>query len=175
MLSFFAILVAYAYCVSIYINWVKIPKKSYVILAVSLAVAVLPSIVRTGYSAVREEGIVISKLTMEKEMSWSEVNSVYLNGYKATGRGYSRFEWRFYFFLENGEEIEFGPFQYGTSALETSHNIKNTMIDGNIPITRQPLTEEELEYIERDLENKEGNPDDFYSLFRYDPEIKGHY
>lgn len=49
------------------------------------------------------------------------------------------------------------------------------MIDENIPITRQPLTEEELEYIKRDLENKEGNPDDFYSLFPYDPETKEHY
>lgn len=175
MFSFIAIVVAYVFSVRIYVNWFKTPSKFYVILAVSLAIAVLPSLINTGYSAIREEGIVISKLTKENEIAWSEVDSVYLSGYKATGRGNSGFKWTFYFILENGDGIDFGPFGYGNYGLETSHDIKNKMIAENIPITRQPLTEEELEYIERDLENKEGNPDDFYSLFRYDPEIKGHY
>lgn len=169
-ISIITMLIAYFYFMKIYLSWFTVSKKAYVFFAVFLVVGIsTPFLTSNEYRVIREEGIFVITGEEQKEIEWSEVDTVYLNGYLAnvnSSRRSTTFAWEFIFMLKNGEKIVFGEFGYSELELENSHNIKNKLIDEKIAIHTDTLTEKEWGFLEIDMKDQEeANPDDFYSLF----------
>ena len=137
-------------------------------------------IINNDYKAINQNGLVISSLGNKEEISWSDVKHVNLKG-SITSDGFSKtsgssFKWKFEFFLKNGETEHFGPFSYSEYSLEDSLNIKKLLADKNISLTTDQLLDKEWEYVQIDMDYEEGaKPEDFYSVFQYDPKTREYY
>lgn len=137
-------------------------------------------IINNDYKAINQDGLVIRTLGNKEEISWSDVKHVNLKG-SVTSDGFSKtsgssFKWKFEFLLKNGETEEFGPFSYSKYNLEDSINIKELLADKNISLTTDQLLDEEWEYVQIDMDyEEEAKPEDFYSVFQYDPKTREYY
>lgn len=149
------------------------------ILSLSLAI-ILSVVMRNDYKAINPDGLVISTFGEKEEISWSDVEYAYLTG-ELNRKGYrsnvsNHFEWEFEFLLKNGETETFGPFSYTDYNLEASKNIKELLADKRISLTTERLTDKEWDYVQIDMDyEEEAKPEDFYSVFQYDPETQEYY
>ena len=159
---------------AIYIFWFKVSKSVYITFVISLVLIIfIPYMTKNDYRAIRENGLFISDQGTEYLIGWSNIRKVELNGFIPRGRrSSSSYGWEFIFYVNGDRKMIFGPFTYRDYGLKTSLSIKNKLIEENIPLTVDVLTEYEWSYVEIDMKYEEGNPEDFYSLFQPDPRRK---
>jgi len=149
------------------------------ILSLSFAL-ILSVVMRNDYKAINPDGLVISTLGEKEEISWSDVEHAYLTG-ELNRKGYrsnvsNHFQWEFEFLLKNGESETFGPFSYTSYNLEASTKIKELLADKRISLTTDRLTDKEWDYVQIDMDyEEEAKPEDFYSVFQYNPKTKEYY
>ncbi|MCM3163441.1 hypothetical protein [Metabacillus litoralis] len=148
---------------------------------INLIFTILISVmINDDYKAINQDELIISTLGKKEKIPWSDVKHAYLKG-KITSDGFkkssgSSFKWKFEFVLKNGDTEEFGPFTYFKYNLKDSLNIKKLLADKNISLTIDQLLDEEWEYVQIDMEyEEEVKPEDFYSLFQYDPKSGQYY
>lgn len=159
---------------AIYILGFKVSKSVYITFVISLVLIIfIPYMTKNDYRAIRENGIFISEQGSERLIEWSDIQKVELNSFiHRRSRSHSSHNWEFIFYENGGGKIIFGPFTYYQYALQSSLEIKNKIIEENVPLTVDILTENEWSYVEIDMEYEEGNPADFYSLFELDSKRK---
>jgi len=131
------------------------------------------------YRAIREEGLFSSIQGKDEKVAWTEIEKVYLSGFVSRD-GYSKtatasFKWEYIFHLKNGGQIVYGPFGYSEYHLTVSHAIKNKIMEERLAMSSDFITEKEWGYIEVDMDYESGDPNDFYSLFQYNPETEDYY
>lgn len=150
-------------------------------LVISLSLSIiLAAMMHNDYKAINQDGLVISTLGNNEEISWSDVKHAYLKA-RVTSDGFSKtsgssFKWEFEFHLKNGETEEFGPFSYSTYNLEDSINIKELLADKNISLTTDQLSDKEWSFVQIEMDyEEEAKPEDFYSIFQYDPKTREYY
>ncbi|RHW41650.1 hypothetical protein D1B31_08000 [Neobacillus notoginsengisoli] len=136
-------------------------------------------ITKNDFEAIRTDGIVTHKLGKKEEIAWSEVRHVDILGYLSED-GVSKnrtrsFKWDFVFYLNDGTEKRIGPFLYSEFYLNGSLDIKKLIIEKKIPMATDKITKEEWGFIKVHMEYEDGNPEDFYSVFQYNPEAKEYY
>ena len=148
---------------------------------INLIFTILISVmINDDYKAINQDELIISTLGKKEKIPWSDVKHAYLKG-KITSDGFkkssgSSFKWKFEFVLKNGDTEEFGPFTYFKYNLKDSLNIKKLLADKNISLTIDQLSDEEWEYVQIDMDyEEEVKPEDFYSLFQYDPKSGQYY
>lgn len=131
------------------------------------------------FEAVRTDGIVTQKLGEKEEIGWSEVRHVDIVGYiseDGTSKSRSRsFRWEFVFYLKNGSEKRIGPFLYSNMYINGSLDIKKVIMDKKIPMSTSEITKKQWSVLKLDMEYRDGNPDNFYKVFQYNPETKEYY
>lgn len=164
---------------AIYVTWFDMEKHVYAMFVVSLIISiVVPIIVRDDFRAIREEGLYFSIQGEHEDIPWSKVVKVELNGNIVEGLGESSssyIKWDFVFYLKDGKKASFGPFSYSDHNLTTSHNIKNTIMENRVSMSLDGLSDKEWSYVEIDMNYEEGDPNDFYKLFQYNPETNEYY
>lgn len=172
-------ILAFMTFVAIYVTWFQMEKHVYIMFVVSLIICiVVPIIAKNDYRAIREEGLFLSSQGSNKAIPWSDIEKVELDGEIVEGLGRSSssyYKWDFIFYLEDGEKEKFGPFSYSDYNLQDSKDIKNIIMENRVSISIDELSEEEWSYVKIDMEYEEGDPNDFYSLFQYNPEEKEYY
>lgn len=148
---------------------------------INLIFTILISVmINDDYKAINQDELIISTLGKKEKIPWSDVKHAYLKG-KITSDGFkkssgSSFNWKFEFVLKNGDTEEFGPFTYFKYNLKDSLNIKKLLADKDISLTIDQLSDEEWEYVQIDMDyEEEVKPEDFYSLFQYDPKSGQYY
>ncbi|MCM3409712.1 hypothetical protein [Metabacillus litoralis] len=148
---------------------------------INLIFTILISVmINDDYKAINQDELIISTLGKKEKIPWSDVKHAYLKG-KITSDGFkkssgSSFKWKFEFVMKNGDTEEFGPLTYFKYNLKDSLNIKKLLADKNISLTIDQLSDEEWEYVQIDMDyEEEVKPEDFYSLFQYDPKSGQYY
>lgn len=172
--------IAVSSLMAIYITWFKVPKIIYIVSIFSLLLGIsIPWISKDDYRAIREEGIVMEIQGEYTHIPWNKVHLVDLNGYiEKGGRNPDRFKWDFIFYTETGtvkmEKIEFNSFGYTSSGIKNSLKIKKKVKEKGIPFSSDSLSEKEWRIVQKEMKEQEDektppNPEDFYSLFEYNP------
>ncbi|PMC37863.1 hypothetical protein CJ195_09650 [Bacillus sp. UMB0899] len=163
------------------VGWKKCEKHIRYAFILSFTIAIFISvIINNDYKTINQNGLVISTLGNKEEIPWSDVEHVYLKG-SITSDGFSKtsgssFKWKFEFLLKNGESEEFGSFTYLKDNLEDSLNIKELLAEKKISVTSDRLFDEEWDYVQIDMKyEEEAKPEDFYSIFNYDPKTGEYY
>ncbi|MBU7595129.1 hypothetical protein [Metabacillus halosaccharovorans] len=175
-------LLAYVTFVGIFvISWKESNNLHRCIFIISLTISIFISVMMNNdYKAINQEGLAISTFSNKEVISWADVKHVNLKG-SVTRDGFGKtsgnsFRWKFKFLLKNGEIEQFGPFSYTKHNLEDSLNIKELLADKNISLTTDQLLDEEWEYVQIDMKYEEdAKPEDFYSIFQYNPETREYY
>jgi hypothetical protein len=72
------------------------------------------------------------------------------------------------------EKIEFNSFGYTSSGIKNSLKIKKKVKEKGIPFSSDSLSEKEWRIVQKEMKEQEDektppNPEDFYSLFEYNP------
>ncbi|MFD2212226.1 hypothetical protein [Metabacillus endolithicus] len=178
---FISLIVFMAFSGIFVLGWKNSEKSLRYTFIITLIFTILISVmINDDYKAINKNEIIISTLGNKEKIPWSDVKHAYLKG-KITSDGFkkssgSSFKWKFEFVLKNGDTEEFGPFTYFKYNLRDSLNIKKLLADKNISLTIDQLSDEEWEYVQIDMEYEEQvKPEDFYSLFQYDPESGEYY
>ncbi|WP_316570190.1 hypothetical protein [Neobacillus sp. YIM B06451] len=158
----------------------EVERSSIAVFAFSfLLTATIVLLTNNDFEAVRKDGIVTQKLGKMESIAWADVTQVDINGYLSKD-GFSStssqsFKWEFIFYIKNGKEKVIGPFYYGNSYLDASLDIKKLIIEKRIPMSTDRISKKEWGFIEVDMEYDEGNPEDLYKVFQYDPVSKEYY
>ncbi|MYL34977.1 hypothetical protein GLW05_15440 [Pontibacillus yanchengensis] len=164
-------------------GWNWLPKGTRKILIVLFIVTpVFLFVTKEDYQSIREEGIVISSFGNQEEISWGNIKKVELVSYIGSDGLPSRsipipeqeFKWKFVFYQSTGETHEF-RFGYSVSNSKAALDIKQTILDHDLPLKLDQLTEKEWKFVQLDMNEYPNGKKDFYQLFQYNPETDRYY
>lgn len=175
----FAGVLAFISFLGIYVTWFQMEKHVYIMFIGSLIICtVVPLFTKNDYRAIREEGLFVSSQGSNESIPWANIEKVNVVGEISEGLGKSSssyFKWDFIFYVKDGKEERFGPFAYSEYNLHASKDIKNAIMENRVSMSLDGLSEKEWSYVEIDMEYEEGDPNDFYEFFQYDPKTKEYY
>ncbi|WP_147535769.1 hypothetical protein [Bacillus marasmi] len=161
----FAVIYSLPVFVSGWSNTEKFPRRMFTIS--TLICLTITLVTYNEYSAIRKEGLAFSGFFKEEIVPWSEVESAQLDG-EVSKAGYSKnnsFNWTYTFVLSDGRIKEFRRLYLHESELETSNKINQRLSEAGVPLTVDPLSEDEIQFCQNKVDNDIIDADQFNSVF----------